>query len=192
MFKDQAFRTEQRETGRIGVAEVGCVDSVLQQLAFVEMAVRINALFVILECSNALGGQELELGDADAVFAGNDTVQRGSEPHDACNCLGGFLQHGVIVGIDGDVGVHIAVTGVHMERDKHAPAQRQSMRGVDSRNDLFKWPAAENVCEMCAHFIFPRHTHGMVLQNMEQRATGMVRKVERRHFTLLLCKSLDR
>jgi hypothetical protein len=46
-----------------------------------------------------------------------------SERHDAVDRLVGGLQHLVVVGVDRDVGVHVAVAGVHVQGHEDAAAQ---------------------------------------------------------------------
>ena len=83
----------------------------------------IDAALVGGERRELVVGEVFELGDADPVLAGDDAVERSRERHDPRDRRVGRLQHRVIVGVDGDVGVHVAVAGVHVQRDEHAAAQ---------------------------------------------------------------------
>ena len=50
--------------------------------------------------------------------------------HDALHRMVGLLQHVVIVGVDRDIGVHIAVAGMHVQRNKHAALQHALVYGI--------------------------------------------------------------
>jgi hypothetical protein len=76
--------------------------------------------------------EELELGQPDAVLARNHAAEFGRQRHDAHDGRVGGLQHGVVVGIDRDVGVHVAVAGVHVQRHEHAALQHV-LRGCGRR-----------------------------------------------------------
>ncbi len=79
----------------------------------------IDAALVVLERRQFGLGQELVFGDADAVFARDHAVEVARDMHDARDGFVGLLQHFVVVGIDRDIGVHIAVARVHVQRDEH-------------------------------------------------------------------------
>ena len=70
------------------------------------------------------------------MFAGNDTVQFSREGHDARDRRPGFLQHRIIVGIDRNIGVNIAVSRVHMQGNKHAAVQHLFVDGIELFLDL--------------------------------------------------------
>ena len=78
------------------------------------MAVRVDLGFVVPEGLHFGIGEVFEFGDADAVLAGNHAVEAAGNAHNAGHCFMGGLQHGVIVGINRDIGVHIAVARVHV------------------------------------------------------------------------------
>ena len=92
-----------------------------QELAQIETAVRIHRLLVGAEIHDLGLVEELELGDPDAVLAGDDPVEPARDAHDASDRCPGRLQHLVIVGVDRDVGVHIAIAGMHVQRPKTRP-----------------------------------------------------------------------
>ena len=56
--------------------------------------------------------------------------------HDARDGGIGFLQHSVVIRIDGDVGMYIAVPGVHVQRDEHTATQQV---GVNLGNACRHW-----------------------------------------------------
>ena len=51
--------------------------------------------------------------------------------HDAADDLVRLLQHRVVVGVDRNVGVHVAVAGVHVQGDEHAALQHALVHGID-------------------------------------------------------------
>ena len=127
LFENQGFRAEQAEAGRVCTCQIAA----RQQLAGIETTVRVNPLFVVAERLDFLRRQEFKLGNADAVFAGNDAIQFSREGHDARHCRVRFLQHAVVVGIHRNVGVHIAVACVHMQRNKYAAMQYFLMERIE-------------------------------------------------------------
>ena len=54
------------------------------------------------------------------MFTGNHAIQRTRQRHDALNRLVRRLQHGVVVAVDRDIGMHIAIARVHMQRHPDA------------------------------------------------------------------------
>ena len=67
LLEDQALGTEQAEARRIGIAQIGT----RQQLAGVEAAVGIHTLLVLGERRDLFGREVFDLGDADAMLAGD-------------------------------------------------------------------------------------------------------------------------
>ena len=128
LLHDQRLVAHQAEARRVGVGEVGlqrgAVEGrVAQQLALVEAPFGIDAPLVVGEVGELVVGQELELGDADAVLARDHAVEAARQLHDARDRRVRGLQHLVVVAVDRDVGVHVAVAGVHVQRDPDAAAQ---------------------------------------------------------------------
>ena len=92
--------------------------------------------------------------------------------HDALDGLVGRLQHLVVVGIDRDVGVHVAVAGMHVQRDENAAAQHFL---VDRRNALDDGAidrAVENLGQARFQFLLPRDAHRVILQAVEEPRIG--------------------
>jgi hypothetical protein len=79
---------------------------------------------VVAKRLDFLLAEEFELGDADPVLAGDDAVERPRQRHDALDHRIGGLQHLVVIRVDRNVGMHVAVTGVHVQGDEQAAAQR--------------------------------------------------------------------
>ena len=122
-LEDQALVADQREARRVRAGQVRGPRRIAQQLAAVEAALGIDRSLVRGERRDLVVGQVLELGDADAVLAGDHAAQAPRERHDARDRRVGVLQHRVVVGVDGQVRVHVAVARVHVQRDEHAAAQ---------------------------------------------------------------------
>ncbi len=59
----------------------------------VEGVFGIDLVFVVPKRLQVFIGQKFELGDADAVFAGNHTAERAGEFHDAFDRTVGGLKH---------------------------------------------------------------------------------------------------
>ena len=57
------------------------------------------------------------------MLAGDDPVEPARDAHDASDRCPGRLQHLVIVGVDRDVGVHIAIAGMHVQRHEDTASQ---------------------------------------------------------------------
>ncbi len=110
MLQNARFQFEQIERWR---------EDVLQRLEIFQLAgihhpVRVHLAAIGREFGDALRLQVLELGEADAVLAGNHPAQRDDLVHHAVDDMVGALQHGPVVGENGDVDVHVAVAGVHV------------------------------------------------------------------------------
>ena len=119
LFQDQRFRSKQAKAGRVRTCHI----TAGKQLACIEAALGINPLFVVAKRLDFLRCQVFKLGNADAVFAGNDAIQFSGECHDARHRRICLLQHGVVVGIHRNVSVDIAVAGVHVQCNEYAAVQ---------------------------------------------------------------------
>ena len=135
LLHDDRLMPHQAKRRRVGIAQVGA----RQQLALVEAALRIDALLVVAEFGDLVFGQELELGNADAMLARDHAVQRTRQRHDAGHRAVRVLQHVVVVRVHGDVRVDVAVAGVHVQRHENAAAQHllvDLLRLVEDRLEL--------------------------------------------------------
>ncbi len=150
-FQDQAFQFHQVEARRVGALQVAAG----QQLALVEVALRVDQLLVCGERGDFIRFQEIEFGDADAVFARDHPAQILRQLHDARHRAIGLLQHFVVVRVHRNVGVHVAVPGVHVQRDEHATFQHTLVQGVALVENGLISAAAENLAQRFAHFAFP-------------------------------------
>ncbi len=126
LLHDQRFVPHQAEARRVRIRQ----RRTRHQFAAIEAAFRIDAVLIGTEGARFVVAQEFELGDADAVFAGDHAVERAGDRHDPRHCRVRQRQHGVVIGIDRNIGVHIAVAGVHVQGDEHAAAQHTLMNGV--------------------------------------------------------------
>ena len=123
LVEDQRFGADEGEARRVGVGQVGAG----QQLAGVEASLGIHLGLVGAERLELGRLEELELGDADAVLTGDRAAERARQRHDARHRVGGARQHLVVVRVDRDVGMHVAVARVHVQRDEHAPTKHASV-----------------------------------------------------------------
>jgi len=130
LLHDERLMPHQSERGRVGIAQIRMKIRWIEQLAFVESTLGIDALLVIAKFTDFGIGEKFQFGDADAVLAGDHAIERTRQCHDALDCRMGGLQHRVIIGIDRDIGVHIAITGVHVQRDEHTTTQHALVNGT--------------------------------------------------------------
>ena len=73
------------------------------------------------------------------------------------------LEHHIVVAVDGDVGVHIAVTRVHVQSNPDATFENALVYRVALVQDGLELCASEYVFENCADLRFPTRTQAMVL-----------------------------
>ena len=110
----------QAKTGGVGLAQVGAALLAVghhfsQQLTLVKAPMRVDARLVIGKGLQFGVSQISQLGNAYAVFARNHTIQRPRQSHDAVYRFMRSLQHRVVVAVDRQIGVHIAVARMHMQ-----------------------------------------------------------------------------
>jgi len=168
LLHDQRLVPHQVEAGGVGVVEVAPA----HQLAAVEAAVRVDSGLVVPEVRHLLVGEVVELGDADAVLARDHAVERTRQRHDAVDRAIGGLQHVVVVGVDRDVGVHVAVAGMHVQGDEHAAAQHLLVQRLDPVQYRTEHGAVEDLVQPGLDLGLPRHPDGVVLQAVEQARVG--------------------
>ena len=163
LLEDQALQFHQVEAGRVGALEVAATE----QLALVEAALGIDLLLVFGERRDFAFFEEVELGDADAVLAGDHAAQVLRQLHDAVDRAVGLLQHRVVVGVHRDVGVHVAVARVHVQRDEHPALQHVLVHGVALVEYRLVSAAAEHLAQRLAQLALPRGADAVVLQGLE-------------------------
>ena len=159
LLHDQRFCAHQAKRRRVCVAQIG----VRHEFATVEITVRVDFIFVCTEWCKLFFGQKFEFGDADAMFTRNHAVKVAGNLHDARDRFICLLQHVIIVRIHGDVGVHIAVTCVHVQGDKYAAAQDFFVDLTAFIQNLVKRQAGENAAQLSPHFALVRQANGAVL-----------------------------
>ena len=171
---------DEREARRVRAGEIRA----RQELARVEPAMRVDPRLVGGEGRELLRRQVFELGDADAVLARDDAARLPRERHDPRDGRVRLAQHRVIVGIDGQIRMHVAVAGVHVQRDEHPAAQvlaldfdcMRAITGANARppkisssgafNSVFHDATAEpscsegNIASMPSVEILPARAHG--------------------------------
>ncbi len=106
------------------------------------------------------------------MLAGDHAVEVASDPHDARHGTVGPLQHGVVVGVDRDVGVHVAVAGMHVQRHPDAAMQYPLVDGREVREQRREGAAREDALHFRAHLALPGNAHGVVLHHVEQACRG--------------------
>ena len=108
------------------------------------------------------------------MFAGDHAIQIAGNPHDAFDGTIGLVQHLVVVGIHRDVGVHIAVAGMHVQRNPHAAAQHAFVDFFDGLQHRRKCAANEQPAQMRAHFRLPRSADRSILDKVEDAHVRLV------------------
>jgi hypothetical protein len=174
LLEDQALVADQREGGRIRIRQVRRQRRLPRQLATVEASVRIDAPLVVRERRQLGVGQELELRDADAMLARDHPVERARERHHARDGGIRLLQHRVIVGVDRNVRVHVAVAGVHVQRNEHTAAQNLPVDDVAAGEQRLEGAAGEDAFERRADVLFPRDDDCAALQVAKRRVQMVV------------------
>ena len=97
--------------GQLAVHELGRVHDVA----------RVDTLLEGPQGLHLLLAEKGDLGDAYAVFAGDLAAHFLTFGHDAGGRLLGFFQHVMVIGVDRDVDVAVAVPGVHVAGHHDAP-----------------------------------------------------------------------
>ena len=169
LLHDQRLGAHQPEARGIGIAQI----AIDHQLAAVEATLGIDSLLVVAKLGEFLGGQELELGDADAVFTRDDAVERAGQRHDAHHRLIGLLQHRVVVGIDRQIGVHIAVAGMHVQRHEHPTAQHLAVQFDASLKDRTEGLPGKHRRQRGKQLGLPGDPDRAVLQKMKEALAGI-------------------
>ena len=89
------------------------------------------------------------------------------EAHDARHRIGGGLQHLVVVGVDRDVGVHVAVARVHVQGDEYPPPEDLLVHRLRALQDLAERGAVEDAVQLVPHLGLPRQAQRVGLQLVE-------------------------
>ena len=125
---------------------------------------RVHLLLVVCE-GLALGGcKKLKLSDANAVLARNDAAEVFGNVHNTCNNRMGLLQHVVVIGIHGQVGVHIAIARMHVKGHKDTRSKHAHMAGLKPLDDIAKGKSREKPAEFIPQFALPRDPKRAILK----------------------------
>ena len=89
------------------------------------------------------------------MFARNHAIQRTRQRHDALNRLVRRLQHRVVVAVNRDIGVHIAIAGMHMQRHPDTPFEHALMDGHAFLKDGCKSRASKYALQRSLQLRFP-------------------------------------
>ena len=103
------------------------------------------------------------------MLARDHAIERACQRHDAFDGPVCGLQHLVVVAVDRNVGVHIAVARVHVQRHPDTAFEHQLVNGVALSQDRLKRPAGEDFLQRQANLGFPAGAQGVVLQLRKQR-----------------------
>ena len=155
--------SEQVEARRVSVAQIRPG----QQFALVEPTIGVNAGLIIAYAGGFLIGQELKLGDTDTVLARDDTTQIARDPHDACDGCIRFLQHQVIVGVDRDIGVHVAIPGMHVQCHPHAALEDTLVNAAQLLADAGKGVTGKDFTQWIAQLLLPADPDAVILQTIK-------------------------
>src|ERR1700675_171257 len=142
----------------------------------VEAALRIDAVLVGTKLRELRVGKILQLGNADAVFAGNHAVQVAGNAHDPRHNAIGCVQHRVVVRVDRNVGMHVAVARMHVHGDESAAVKDAPVYRIAIAKHLRKRGADKNAREDRAHLALPAYPDAAVLQPVEHAADLAVRR----------------
>ena len=162
------LRADQREARRVGVARGRAPGS---SLPLLKRPFGIDALLVVGEGLRAPRASRnsslvMPMPCSPEITPSSDA----RELHDARDRLVRLLQHLVVVGVDRDVGVHVAVARVHVQRDEDAAAQHlacgsprsPSATGSKARPSKMSRSGAQQLA-------LPRDADRVVLQQVEER-----------------------
>ena len=98
------------------------------------------------------------------MLARNHTIEASRQDHDSRNRFVRGLQHVVVVRVDRYVGVHIAVTGVHVQGNPHAAFKDTFVNGHTLVQNRLEGSAREDGLKARLDLRFPTGTQGVVLQ----------------------------
>ena len=88
--------------------------------------------------------------------------------HDALDRAMRALQHLVVVAVHRDIGVHIAVAGMHVQRDPNPALEHALVHGIALVQDGLERQTREDGLQRRADLRFPARAQGVVLQLRKQ------------------------
>ncbi len=124
-----------------------------QQFTAIKNPIRIDSLLIVNKALQVLRRHIADLGDPDTMLTGNHPAEFSGQGHDAVNDTLRLLHHPVIVGIDGDIGVYVAIAGVHVQGNEQATGTDVMMNFLEALMDRFELPSTENFLERLRHFL---------------------------------------
>jgi len=138
-FENNGLLLHQPQRRRVGVVQPRS----FHQFAGVEYFLRVHFEFVFGKRLYRGLVQVADFGDAYAVLAGDNPTQGFGNRHDSIHHLVGFMQHIVVVRMHRNIGVNVAVTGMHVGGHKHAAATYVFMNAVQGVTDFFQLSPGE-------------------------------------------------
>ena len=85
------------------------------------------------------------------MLSRDDPAQFLGQVHDPGHDLVGLVQHFIVVGIDRNVGMHVAVPRVHVGRDEQTAGADLGMNGIQPVAHRLQIVAAENILQRLFH-----------------------------------------
>ena len=164
MLHDQRLGAKQAEAWRVGAAKIctGC------EFAGVETPLRIDTRLVVAKGHRFGVGQELELRNSDAVLAGDDTAQIARQLHDLGDDDVGPPQHLVVIGIDRDVGMDVAIARMHVQCNEQPALEHLAVQCRDPVDHRFIGRPGEQAGQRLADLALPRQPDYPLLQQIDQ------------------------
>ena len=148
LLHDQRLVAHQAEARRVGVgAGRRGSDASRSSLPLLKRPSRVDALLVGAEVGRSPASVRnsslvMPMPCSPEITPSSAARQR----HDARHRVVRLLQHLVVVGVDRDVGVHVAVAGVHVQRDEHAAAQHLLVDAPALRRGSARTRAPSKIC----------------------------------------------
>ena len=140
-----------------------------QQLATVEAALWVNPGLVLGKGAQLVVAQKFQLGDANTMLARDHTSQAARQRHDALDRSFSGLQHVIVVAVDRQVGVHIAVAGMHVQRSPDPALQHALVHRHAFFQNRLERPPGKNLLQWHQQLGFPAGAQRVVLQFGKQR-----------------------
>ena len=114
------------------------------------------------------------------MLARNDAIQRAGQCHDAFHGGIRLLQHFIMIRIDRQVGVDVAIAGMHVESNENPASQHFLVNGFDTLQDRAEVIPLKDFHQRLFELQLPRHPNRMILQSVEKsRIFGAVGEITR-------------
>jgi len=115
LLHDDGFLFQQAKAWRIGILQA----RTRQQLTFVKVTIWVYFIFVAGKWINRRLIQELHFGNTDTMLTWNNTIQVACQCHYSRYRSMRILHHAVVIWVDRNISMHVAVTGMHMQGNKY-------------------------------------------------------------------------